>query len=83
MDPNTISAGIAAIDRIGSIGLAFIVLGLLRGWLVPGWMHKERIARLESRNERLETQLFAALDLGKQSVATAGTLVRVIEEKRP
>lgn len=60
-----------ALDRIGAIGLAFIVLALMKGWLVT----KREIDRELHRCDKLEQRLDKALDYGDRALG-AGEQIR-------
>jgi hypothetical protein len=45
------------IDRIGTIGLAFIVMSLMRGWLITKREHDRELARSGKLEERLDRAL--------------------------
>lgn len=60
-----------ALDRIGAIGLAFIVLSLMKGWLVT----KREMDREIGRCDKLEQRLDKALDYGDRALG-AGEQIR-------
>lgn len=63
------------LDRIGTVGLTFIVVSLMRGWLVT----KREIDREIARGDKLEERLDKALDYGDRALASG----EVIREKLP
>ena len=72
------------LDRIGAVGLGFIVASLMMGWLVPRYIYNEMKALRDAaslRAEKAEEKLLAALEAGKRSVEVANTVTRVLEQK--
>lgn len=59
------------LDRIGAVGLAFIVLSLMRGWLVTRRENDHWIQRCD----KLEQRLDKALDYGDRALG-AGEQIR-------
>lgn len=59
------------LDRIGTLGLGFIVGALMRGWLVTGREHNREIAR----GDKLEARLDKALSYGGRAVEAGRAIV--------
>lgn len=59
------------VDRIGTLGLAFIVTALMRGWLIT----KREYDREISRGNKLEERLDKTLAYGQRAVEVGRTVL--------
>jgi hypothetical protein len=67
-----------ALDKIGTVGLAFIVFSLMRGWLVT----KREMDRELARGDKLEARLDKALDYGDRALGAGEVLRDKLPAKR-
>jgi hypothetical protein len=67
MDQQPVLHLLAYLDRVGTVGLAFMVYAFMRGWLITKREHDREIARCDKLDERLERALHIgdrAMDAG-------------------
>lgn len=59
------------LNQIGTVGLAFIVYALMKGWLIT----RREFDRETARADRLELKLDKALDYGSRAIGAGEKLI--------